>query len=306
MKAPQSLVIVTFAILIMANCALATGWRGIVPLHSTKKDVERLLGPAPNTRNIYKLKDMVVVIEYSDVPCEKCWPFGWNVPLGTVLEITIRPTAKLDVADSGLNLSAYKRTKDPEVEGIDYYTNQKEGITVTFRVFDQSIDTIAYGPSEDDYDLACPTIGRDFHARTDATSYPQKFDHYGDVAFSQETKFLNYFASRLREPNTDSIGYIVVYAGQRARYCEADLRATQAKRYLVNQQGVQPDKIMIINGGYRENLMVELYVGPTGGNKPIVMPTVRPSKVRLIRDDKATAELRKSLKLSRSQCEHCQ
>ena len=298
------LAIVTSAILIMANCAFATGWRGIVPLHSTQKDVERLLGPSPNARNIYKLKDMIVVIQYSDGPCEKCWPFGWNVPVGTVVEITIRPTAKLDLADSGLNLSAYKREKDPEVEGIDYYTNKKEGITVTYRVFDQSIDTIAYGPSEEDYDLACPTIGRNSHAQTDTASYPQKFDHYGDVAFSEEMKRLDYFASRLREHETDSVGYIVVYAGQRARFCEADLRATQAKRHLVNQRGVKPKNIVVINGGYREKLTVELYVGTATSSHPIIMPTIRPSKVHIIRDDKI-ATLRKSLKLTRSQCERC-
>ena len=305
MNAIKSLTIVASAILIMANCAFATGWRGIVPLHSTQKDVERLLGPSLDGRNIYKLENMVVVIEYSDSACEECWPFGWNVPVGTVVKITIRPTGKLDLADSGVSLSAYERTKDPEVEGVDYYTNELEGITVTYRVFDHSIETIAYGPSAPDHYLACPTSKKNSHPRTDADFYPQKFDHYGEVAFSEEMKLLNYFASRLREPDTDSIGYIVVYAGQRARFCDADLRGTQAKRYLVNQRGVKPENIVVINGGYREKLMVELYVGPAIGSQPIVMPTVRPSKVRIIRDDKTTARLRKSLKISRSQCERC-
>lgn len=306
MKTIKSLTIVTSAILIMANSALATGWRGIVPLHSTQKDVERLLGPSQNGSNIYTLEDMVVVIEYSEGLCEKCWPFGWNVPVGTVVKITIRPTSKLDLAASGLNLGDYKITKDPEVEGIDYYTNEKDGIAVTYRVFDQSIDTIAYSPSAQDGDLACPTSGRNSHPRKDAALYPQQFDHYGDVAFSEEMKFLDYFASRLREPETDSIGYIVVYAGQQARFCEADLRATQAKRYLVNQRGVKPENIVVINGGHREKLAVELYVGTENGGQPIVIPTIRPSKVRIIPDDQTTARLRKSLKLTQSQCERCQ
>lgn len=305
MRAIKSLAIVTFAILIMANCAFAIGWRGIVPLHSTKKDVERLLGPSLNARNIYKLKDMVVLIEYSDEPCEKCWPFGWNVSVDTVVRITIRPTGKLDLADSGLDLSAYKKMKDPEVEGIDYYTNETEGITVTYRVFDHLIDTIAYGPSAQDDDLACPASRRSSPPRTEAL-YPQRFDHYGDVAFSQEMRHLDYLASRLRAPETDSIGYIVVYAGQRSRFCEAVLRATRAKRYLLNQQGVKPRNVVIINGGYREKLMVELYVGPASGSQPVIIPTVRPSRVRIIRDDKTTAGLRKSLKLNRSQCDRCQ
>jgi hypothetical protein len=305
MKAIKSLVIVTSAILIMANCAFATGWRGIVPLHSTKKDVERILGPSLSTSNLYKLNDMVVVIQYSDGPCEKCWPFGWNVPADTVVTITIRPTGKLDLADSGLNLSAYERMKDPEVEGIDYYTDQNEGITITYRVFDHFIDTIAYGPMAKDSDLACPASRRNSRGQTDAALYPQKFDDYGDMAFSEEVKLLDYFASRLREPETDLIGYIVVYAGQRARFCEADLRATQARRYLVNQRGIKSEKIVVINGGYREKLTVELYVGTATSSPLIIMPTIRPSKVHIIRDNKTTATLRKSLKLTRSQCERC-
>ena len=305
MKAIKSLATVAFAILIMANCAFASGWRGIVPLHSTQRDVERLLGPSLNGSNIYKLKDMVVAIQYSDGPCEKCWPFGWNVPVGTVVTITIRPTGKLDLADSGLNLDTFERMKDPEVEGIEYYTNEKEGITVTYRALDHFIDKIAYGPSAQDSDLACTTSGSNSHLRTDAAFYPQKFDHYGDMAFSKEVKLLDYFASRLREPETDSIGYIVVYAGQRARFCEADLRATQAKRYLLNQRGVKPKNIVVINGGYREKLTVELYVGKVTASHPIIMPTIRPSKVHIIRDNKTTARLRKSLKLTRSQCERC-
>ena len=110
MKAIKTLAIVTSAILMMANALLQLGGEGLCSCIQRRR-IERLLGPSLNARNIYKLKDMIVVIQYSDGSCEKCWPFGWNVPVGTVVTITIRPTGKLDLADSGLNLSAYKRMK---------------------------------------------------------------------------------------------------------------------------------------------------------------------------------------------------
>lgn len=53
MTAIKSMVTVLAAVWIMANGALAAEWRGIVPLQSTRKDVERLLGPAPNARSCH-------------------------------------------------------------------------------------------------------------------------------------------------------------------------------------------------------------------------------------------------------------
>ena len=75
-KVMNTLATVICIILIIATCAFGKGWRGIVPLHSNRSDVERLLGPSAEPSNIYKLKDMVVVVDYTDGPCEKCWPFA--------------------------------------------------------------------------------------------------------------------------------------------------------------------------------------------------------------------------------------
>lgn len=47
------------------------GWRGIVPLHSTRADVIRLLGPPNLDGDLYDLDNKTVHIEYSDGPCEK-------------------------------------------------------------------------------------------------------------------------------------------------------------------------------------------------------------------------------------------
>ena len=63
------------AILLAASGA--GGWRGIVPMHSTREDVHRLLGPSTGESSVYKLKDVVVSIDYADgLPCEKCWPYA--------------------------------------------------------------------------------------------------------------------------------------------------------------------------------------------------------------------------------------
>ncbi|MDX6610932.1 MAG: hypothetical protein QOD75_118 [Blastocatellia bacterium] len=291
-------------ILIMAVCGLAEGWRGIIPLHSRRDDVERVLGPS-TSGNIHKLKDMVVVVTYTDGPCEKCWPSGWNVPTGTVVSISIRPVHELTLSDVGFDLKTFEKTKNGEIEGVEFYTNENEGITITYRVFEQAIETISYGPAKRDYKLACPASRRDLHDIKEEGSQPRLFDHYSDIEFSKERTLLEYFASRLREDESGSRGWIVVYAGRRARSCEAELRANRAKRYLVSKRGLESDNIGVINGGFREKLTIELYVGQKTEPPPFLTPTVRPSKIRVIPDDKTIAELRRSLRLPKNQCEPC-
>jgi hypothetical protein len=302
MKVIKILATGTCLMLIMANCVFGRGWRGIVPLHSSRKEVERLLGPSTKPRPAYKLEDIVVVVDYADGPCEKCWPFGWNVPTGTVLSVTVRPTRKLNLVDSGFDLSSFKKTKDPEVEAVSYYTNEEEGVTIVYRDLDQSIDTIIYGPSAQEKNLSCPADLRNPHGRSGVGPYPKQFDHYGDISFVEERKLLDYFVARLRGESSHSKGYVVVYAGHRARVCEAELRATRAKNYLMNQQGIKSENIVVINGGYREQLTVELYIGQATELEPVIMPTIRPSRVQIIPDDRETARLRRSLKIRRPQC----
>src|SRR5437762_3045701 len=86
------------------------GWRGIVPLHSTREDVERLIGPPMKPGGItYDLTDERVNIGYSAVPCTKGWPYGWNVPKDTVTSIRVYTKKKLNLSDLRLDLRTYTK-----------------------------------------------------------------------------------------------------------------------------------------------------------------------------------------------------
>jgi hypothetical protein len=53
------------------------GWRGITPLHSTRANVERLLGVAPKEALVkYDLRDMRVWITYEMFGCDHATPEG--------------------------------------------------------------------------------------------------------------------------------------------------------------------------------------------------------------------------------------
>src|SRR5947207_11656957 len=107
----------------------AQGWRGIQPLHSTRGDVERLIGPPMEPGGItYDLKNERVNVVYSDVACTNGWPFGWNVSRGTVISITIYFQSHPRLSDLHLDLSKSKKYVDPG--GFVHFNNDEKGFSV--------------------------------------------------------------------------------------------------------------------------------------------------------------------------------
>ena len=117
-----------------------------------------------------------------------------------------------------------------------------------------------------------------------ADSFP-KFDEYGDITIGSEKARLDNFAIELQfKPNT--VGYIIVYGGRRSRVGIARTRAVRARNFLVEYRGVPSERLVWIDGGYREELTTELYILPRGASAPTASPTVAPSEVKFIREAK--------------------
>jgi hypothetical protein len=107
------------------------------------------------------------------------------------------------------------------------------------------------------------------------------FDQYGNIAFNDEKARLDNYAIQLQnEPGSQ--GYIIAYGGRRGRAGEAQARADRAKDYLVNTRGIDPGRIVTVDGGYREDLTVELWIVPQGATPPTASPTLQQSDVTII------------------------
>jgi hypothetical protein len=76
------------------------------------------------------------------------------------------------------------------------------------------------------------------------------------------------------------MAYIFVYAGRTSRVGQADALGKRAADYLVNSRGVDSRRINIINGGYREDDYIEIWICPPGSPAPQASPTVQPSDVK--------------------------
>ncbi|HEX5706848.1 MAG TPA: hypothetical protein VFX96_06115 [Pyrinomonadaceae bacterium] len=110
-------------------------------------------------------------------------------------------------------------------------------------------------------------------------------DSYGRVNNEEHGAHLDSFFDALQnEPG--ATGYIVAYAGRRARAGEAMMWGERAKNYLVGERQVSGERVVVMDGGFREELTVELFIVATGAQPPVASPTVEPSEVEIIEEEK--------------------
>ncbi len=112
--------------------------------------------------------------------------------------------------------------------------------------------------------------------------YHDKIDEYGNIRFNDEKARLDNLAVTLLEW-PDNKGYIIAYGGRVTRIGEARRRAERAKKYLIMKRGISSERIVTLDGGYRENLTVELRSRSKDTPAPEPVPTVDPSEVTFIK-----------------------
>lgn len=271
----------------------AHGWRGIKPLHSVRADVERLLGQPTNPNNkysvFYNLENETVTFDYAGgPPCDGT--NGWQVPEGTVMKIAISPRKRLQLSELNIEVSRYKKINHEAGPGSIEYINDENGESI--ETFYDDVTRITYFPTVRDNHLRC--------VDTRGASEGERYDHglhtldiYGNIPFEDEKSRLDNFAIHLQR-QSEAKGYIIVYAGQRARIGEARARAKRAKNYLMYKRGIRAGRVVTLDGGYREESTVNLYLVPRGATGPTPSPTLDPREVQIIRGGNANINKRRS------------
>ena len=140
------------------------GWRGIVPLHSTRADVERTIGaPINNLKNLYDTDKERVLIYYQQERCitgdakGRRVQGGWNVSPDTVLSIDIAPKSKIQFSALRLDEAKYKKIIHPHDPLTTYYVNEEDNISVSIDSAEGWIKRFSYGPTTKDEKLHCPS-----------------------------------------------------------------------------------------------------------------------------------------------------
>ena len=142
----------------------AKEWCGIVPLHSTRADVERLLKVKPErcggTACFYDLSDKTVFALYADEPsCRNDdATTSWKVPRDTVIQITIRYKTPQLFSALGIDAAKYDRVPDKELPGLVYLTDYGQGIRM--ETSGDTVSTITYYSAKTDDHLRCRAAGQ--------------------------------------------------------------------------------------------------------------------------------------------------
>ncbi len=108
---------------------------------------------------------------------------------------------------------------------------------------------------------------------------PREFDVCCSCSFDDQKARLDNLGIALQnDPATTA--YIIAYGGRTSRAGQADRLIDRAVDYIVTKRGVDKSRIVTLNGGFREEDCVELWLVPQGAKPPQPTPTVQAGEVR--------------------------
>ncbi len=273
----RSIVIALFILGISCTSSSAQEWHGIRLLHSTCDDVKRGLNvdkcEYPNS--VYRFPKETVTVGFVMCPCPiRCYHAagGWNVPRGTVGNIRRQFFSSVSVEELFDVKNGKWATTETDMIGQLLYSND-DGILMN--TLDGKVLTVTYLPSADKHkDKLCPNC-TDAPPPPPAKSETVWLRGYGGDRADAEEKVLYAFAEELRILGNDVRGYIVAYDGCLKRG-EAAIHAERAKKYLVSTRGINSSQIIIIDGGQRNRVSIELHVRKSTSPPPQTLSSIYP------------------------------
>ena len=112
---------------------------------------------------------------------------------------------------------------------------------------------------------------------------PRKFGEYGNIKLKDEWARLDKFAEELLTDSTAQ-GFFVCYGGRRSTAGEAQRRCDRAMRYASRYPWTHSARLVTVDGGYRCEPSVELWLVPEGAeppaDAPLTIPEPKPSAAK--------------------------
>src|SRR5262252_3681841 len=105
------------------------------------------------------------------------------------------------------------------------------------------------------------------------------FDQFPSLAFDDDKARFDNLAIELQN-SPAATAHIIIYAGRTSRRGQAERLGQRTMDYLTSQRGVDGNRIVIVDGGYRDQDFIEIWICPPGAKPPQPTPTVQPGDVR--------------------------
>ena len=107
----------------------------------------------------------------------------------------------------------------------------------------------------------------------------REFDECNNCTFDDQKARLDNLAVELQnDPSTRA--YVIAYGGRMSPVGQVEKLMSRARDYLVTQRGIDASRLSVVNGGFRENDSVELWIVPSGATAPQPTPTVQAGEVK--------------------------
>jgi hypothetical protein len=104
-------------------------------------------------------------------------------------------------------------------------------------------------------------------------------DDGSGLTFEEDRPRIDQFAKNLIKA-VDAKGYVIAYGGRIGPRGEAKTRLRCISRYLARSYNIKMDRLVLVDGGYRNEISVELFVVRPGDAIPTPQPTVAAKAVR--------------------------
>lgn len=146
--------------LMVIACCQSNIWNDIVPLKSTRADVEKKLGkPMPHSiakhAASYQTKDVRVFVLYSTGLCNVNSEHGWDISEFNVIRISVYPEVLPKFTDLKIDKNKFEKRPDPGAIDTFFYTNETDGISLTVDEKDEFVLDIGYFPEAKYNHLRC-------------------------------------------------------------------------------------------------------------------------------------------------------
>ncbi|HVG17973.1 MAG TPA: hypothetical protein VNI02_02905 [Blastocatellia bacterium] len=122
------------------------------------------------------------------------------------------------------------------------------------------------------YSLECPLEATAAISQTAVGLSHYKFDEFGNLRMDDTKARLDNLAITLQSDPTLQ-AHVVVYGGRDDPPDQVRTRGAVMKDYLVNR-GLEPERIITVDGGYRNEMSGEFWLSLRGAGAPKVRPTI--------------------------------
>ena len=107
----------------------------------------------------------------------------------------------------------------------------------------------------------------------------REFDECNKCTFDDQKARLDNLAVELQnDPSTRA--YVIAYGGRMSPVGQVERLMSRAREYLVTQRGIDASRLSVVNGGFREDDSVELWIVPSGASAPQPTPTVQAGEIK--------------------------